>query len=100
MIAVKTGLFKPGRILATPGCLEELERAGQNIWEFMARHISGDWGVVDADDANANNQSVKDGSRLLSAYRLKTGVKIWVISEAEDDHGHREASTAILPDQY
>ena len=46
MIAVKSGLFKPGRILASPACLEELERAGQNLWEFMARHIAGDWGVV------------------------------------------------------
>ena len=35
MIAVQNILFKPGRILATPACLEELERAGQNIWEFI-----------------------------------------------------------------
>jgi len=100
MIAVKTGLFKPGRILATPDCLEELERAGQSLWEFMARHIAGDWGVVDADDAEANNQSLKDGSRLLSAYLLKTGEKIWIITEAENDEGHRAASTGILPSQY
>jgi hypothetical protein len=100
MIAVKTGLFKPGRILASPGCLEELERAGQNLWEFMARHIAGDWGVVDAEDAEANNQSLKDGSRLLSAYLLKTGEKIWIITESEDDDGHRVASTGILPSDY
>lgn len=100
MIAVKTGLFKPGRILATPGCLEELERAGQSLWEFMARHITGDWGIVDAEDAEANNQSLKDGSRLLSAYLLKTGEKIWIITEAENDNGNREASTGIKPSEY
>ena len=65
-----------------------------------SRHIAGDWGVVDADDAQANNQSLKDGSRLLSAYLLKTGEKIWIITEAVDDKGRREASTAILPSDY
>jgi hypothetical protein len=100
MIAVKSGLFKPGRLLASPGCLEELERAGQNLWEFMARHVAGDWGVVDAEDAEANNQALKDGSRLLSAYLLKTGEKIWIITEAEDDNGVRIASTGILPSEY
>ncbi len=100
MIAVQNILFKPGRIVATPACLHELERAGQNLWEFLARHIAGDWGVVDADDAEANNQSLKDGSRLLSAYLLKTGEKIWIITEAEDENGHRIASTGILPSEY
>ena len=86
MIAVNTVLFKPGRILASPGCLEELERPGQNLWEFMARHVAGDWGVVDAEDADANNQALKDGSRLLSAYILKTGEKIWIITPAGCQH--------------
>jgi len=100
MIAVKTLLFKPGRVVATPGALEALERAGQSLWEFMARHITGGWGIVDAEDTEANNQSLKDGSRLLSAYLLSTGEKIWIITEAEDDHGNREATTATLPSEY
>lgn len=35
MIPVQNILFKPGRILATPACLEELDRAGQDLWEFI-----------------------------------------------------------------
>lgn len=93
-------LFKPGQILATPACLQELERAGQNIWEFIARHTAGDWGVVDAEDAEANCESLKDGSRLLSAYELKNGEKIWIITEAADEQGTRIATTALLPDEY
>ncbi len=101
MIAInKIPLFKPGQIVATPACLEELERAGQNIWEFLARHFSGDWGDLDAEDKAANDEAVKDGSRILSAYILKTGVKIWLITEAEDDNGNREATTGLLPDEY
>ncbi len=100
MIAVKTPLFKPGRVLATPGALEALEQAGQGVWVYLARHLAGDWGAVDDEDKEANNDALKDGSRLLSAYILPTGEKIWVITEAEDDHGNRAATTALLPDEY
>lgn len=101
MIAInKTPLFKPGRTVATPGCLEALEQAGQNLWEFLARHLAGDWGVVDAVDKLSNDEAVKDGSRLLSAYVLKTGVKIWLVTEAEGDDGNRQATTGLLPDEY
>lgn len=99
MIAVKP-LFRPGRILATPGCLEALEKAGQNFLELLQRHLAGDWGTVCPEDAEANNQALKDGSRLLSAYVLKTGEKIWLITEAEDDNGNRAATTGILPTEY
>ena len=100
MIAVKTGLFKPGGILASPGCVDALEESGQSVWIFLTRHLAGDWGVVDAEDKEANDEALKDGSRLLSAYVLSTGEKIWIISEAEDDHGNRVSSTALTSDEY
>ena len=108
MIAVTTPLFKPGRILATPACLEKIERAGQNIWEFMVLHLAGDWGVVDADDKAANDDALRDGSRILSAYLLggdgdgdaDEATKIWLITEAADENGNREATTALLPEEY
>ena len=95
-----TPLFHPGRVLATSGALEVLAQAGQNPSEFLSRHLAGDWGVVNANDRVANDESVRDGSRLLSAYMLTTNVKIWVITEAADEHGNREATTVLLPDEY
>ncbi len=103
MVALnKIVVKKPGRILATPAALAALERSGQNLWEFMARHIAGDWGDVDSEDAEANNQSLKDGSRLLSAYVLADPEKtrLWIITEAEDDSGSRAATTALLASEY
>ena len=38
-----------------------------------------------------------DLSRLLSAYKTLKGVKLWIITEAEDDDGHRAATTILLP---
>jgi len=101
MISInKLPLFQPGRIVATPAALEALNEAGQTVWEFMALHLAGDWGVVDELDKLANDEALKDGSRLLSAYNLKNGTKIWVITEAESDNGQRESTTVLLPDEY
>jgi hypothetical protein len=99
MIAVKP-LFQPGRVVATPAALEALEEAGQSVWIFLACHLAGDWGVVDAHDKAANDAALKDGSRLLSSYLLSTGKTIWLITEAEDRKGNRAATTALLPDDY
>jgi LysM repeat protein len=99
MIDVKP-LFKLGQVVATPGAIEALERAEQTPWSLVARHVAGDWGDLSEDDRQLNNEALKDGSRLLSAYILKTGEKLWAITEAQDDHGNRAATTLLLPDEY
>jgi hypothetical protein len=35
--------FLPGRIVATPGALAAPEASGEQPFEYLARHISGDW---------------------------------------------------------
>ena len=69
--------------------------ACQAPWEFLTRHGNGDWGVLCATDKHANVDALVDGSRLFSAYRLKTGQKIWIITEAD-----RSVTTILLPDEY
>ena len=87
--------FALGRVVATPGALEALEKNGQSASEFLQRHARCDWGDVDAEDAEANNLALSDGSRLLSSYRLKNGSKLWVITEAD-----RSSSCCLLPSEY
>jgi len=60
----------------------------------------GDWGEVCQSDKALNDQALADGSRLLSAYTTLKGVKIWIITEAADDEGHRAATTCLLPSEY
>ena len=100
MVGMKTPKFGFGRVVATPGAVAALKEAGQSPWEFLCRHLAGDWGVVDAEDKAANDNALRDGSRILSAYRLNTGERIWIITSAEDDDGHRESTTLLLPDEY
>ena len=92
--------FSPGVLLGTPGAMEAFEKNGQTPFEFLNRHLSGDWGDLDQDDRQANDQALVDGSRILSAYRLKDGTKIWLITEAENQTGRRESSTFLLPQEY
>ena len=88
-------LFPLGQIVATPGALAALEHAGQGAHELLIRHVSGDWGELDADDRRENELSLREGFRLLSAYHLTTGEKMWIITEAD-----RSATTLLLPSEY
>ena len=92
--------FPLGQVVATPDALKAIEDAGQTPDFFLDRHAQGDWGEVDAGDRQANDQALVDGSRILSAYRTLKSVRIWIITEAADDDGQREATTIILPFQY
>jgi hypothetical protein len=100
MVALNKPLFKLGQVVCTPGALEALDTAGQQPWQLLVRHVQGDWGDLNAEDRRLNDEALKDGSRILSAYTLKTGVRLWVITEAEDDRGNRAVTTLLLPDEY
>lgn len=95
MIAKIEPKFTLGKVVATPGALEALMTSGQSATEFLNRHVSGDWGELDPEDQQANEQALIDGTRLLSAYRLNDGTKMWVITEAD-----RSATTLLLPSEY
>jgi len=88
-------LFSLGTIVATPGALEALERAGKSPAEFLARHQSGDWGTLSDDDRAENELALVRRFRILSAYPLAPEVKIWIITEAD-----RSATTILLPADY
>ncbi len=88
-------LFTLGQVVATPGALAALEKAGQQPGDFLARHVSGDWGEVPPEDIKENEFSLKHGFRLLSAYRTSAGDKLWVITEAD-----RSSTCILLPEEY
>ena len=90
--------FSLGQTVATPGALAALEASGQTPMEFLARHVTGDWGDLDMEDKAANeNACAHEGDRgqqqrILSAYRTGANVKLWVITEWD-----RSVTTLLLP---
>ena len=87
--------FPPGEIVATPGALETLQEAGETPAALLRRHLTGDWGEVDEHDRQENERSLSEGCRLLSAYTLSSGTKLWIITEAD-----RSSTTLLLPSEY
>lgn len=87
--------FRLGQLVATPGALDALKETSVGIMPYVLRHASGDWGEVSPEDAAENELSLREGFRLLSAYSLPDGCKIWIITEAD-----RSATTILLPEEY
>ena len=91
--ASKTVRVPLGRTLATPGVLEATTQAERNI--AFNRHSRGDWGDVVGEDWTANDQALQNGERLISVYHTLSGIKFWIITEAD-----RSATTVLLPREY
>ncbi len=92
--------FELGQVVATPGFLDAVREAGQTVREFVDRHLRLEQGELCDDDHRANQMSLTDGSRILSAFRLKTGIKVWVLTEAVGDDGKRASTCLLLPEEY
>ncbi|MBX3655915.1 MAG: hypothetical protein KF686_17165 [Ramlibacter sp.] len=92
-------LFGLGSVYATPAVLEHLAKCGYLPNALLGLHVQGDYGELDEEDRNANDQAVVDGNRILSAYRIE-GEKVYVITEAADDAGVRRASAILFSDEY
>lgn len=79
----------------SPGALEAFKASGELPSTYLWRHLTGDWGDLTPEDHRENELSVREGFRILSAYALSNGTKIWIITEAD-----RSSTTILLPDEY
>lgn len=52
-------------------------------------------GIVCDSDKALNDRALRNASRLFSAYLLKDGTKVWIITESD-----RAAATVLLPKEY
>lgn len=99
----KQARFELGQLCYTPGAQAALEQYQVSPLDLIARHVNGDWGEVCSDDADANEEALRTGTRLLSSYILSppegsdlfASVKVWVITEAD-----RSVTTLLLPEEY
>jgi len=85
-----------GKIYGTMGALVAFAGAlDEDLNSYISRHANGDWGELDEHDRKANEYAVENGLRVLSVYALRSGQRIWIITE--DD---RSKSTILLPEEY
>ena len=100
---VINAIFPTGSIVASRGVYDlacENPEFAKFIQKSLNRHVKGDWGNLDDEDKRTNDQALKEGARLLSAYDddrfPQHGVAtIWIITEAD-----RSVTTILFPDEY
>lgn len=92
------GKFSLGKVVMTRGVgdrVAEDEGFVKFVLESLKRHVRGDWGDLDRKDEQANELALREGLRLLSAYKYSGDEKIWIITEAD-----RSATTILFPEEY
>ena len=87
-------LFAPGPLVETPEWLTLADRAAMYGMNLLLRHVMGDFGVVDEEDAAANRRAIAESTRILSAYEVD-GERLWIITESD-----RSVTTFLLPSEY
>ncbi|MNR54606.1 hypothetical protein D3C85_1748230 [compost metagenome] len=91
-----------------------IHATNSNPFALLAKHVTGEWGEIDPEDVQTNEDAVVHGRRVLSVYRLplqdaakKSSAlveaeqvdefdnRIWLITEAD-----RSVTTLLLPEEY
>jgi hypothetical protein len=90
--ALTAAKFPLGNIVMTVNAAGRLDAGSVQLG--LQRHAAGDWGELDADDAEENEIGLKEGNRLFSAYG--TGEeRFWIITEWD-----RSVTTVLMPEDY
>ncbi len=97
-VTVNGKLFTLGRLVMTAGVNDKVAddvEMSKFVLASLQRHARGDWGDLSAEDKRRNDQSLKESTRLLSAYEAPPLPKIWIITEWD-----RSVTTVLFPDEY
>ena len=94
-------MFKFKGIYQTAGisaAIRDDQNFNEGVTKAMYKFMAKDWGDTCDEDKAMNEQSLKDGSRILADYNIDDKT-IWIIADAEDENGLRTA-TILFPDEY
>jgi hypothetical protein len=93
LIIPLTPKFELGEVFATANAIATF--ANDVLLHCLNRHAEGDWGDLDAEDKEANDDALATGGRILSSYIIPSTGKLWAITEHD-----RSATTLLLPEDY
>ena len=97
--------FPLGRVVATRRVWELInsdELFSNFVSICMSRYIACDWGALDPEDWQLNDESVDGEGRLLASYPLPEDIfdvgsddRLWIITEED-----RSVTTILFPGDY
>ena len=95
--------FELGELVGTPAALELLNRSDTSPLDIIQRHAALDAGDLSACDVRANDDALKSGARIMSAFSVTVdgqAYKVWAITDAIGDDGRRASTCILLPGDY
>ncbi len=87
-------LFALGQVVSTPKVLAFAEKYKIDLFQLLYRHQTGDWGNLDEQDKESNEEALINNTRIFSSYSIAED-KIWLITEAD-----RSLTTFLMPSDY
>lgn len=86
--------FPLGSTYATAALILWADSEKFDLAQLMWRHHCGDWGDLDDEDKQANEDALKHGSRIFSCYLIGDR-KIYAVTESD-----RSSTTLLFSDEY
>jgi hypothetical protein len=86
--------FSLGSVYATSAVNQWAASQGLSLYRWLHRHQTGDWGDLDPDDKQANEDALAHGGRVFSCY-LANDRKIYLITESD-----RSSTTILFAEEY
>jgi hypothetical protein len=79
----KKRLFKLGEtLIVSVGAMDVVFKSNQRLARFLFRHVTGDFGDINKEEAAANAMSIKTNGEIISRYTTANGSEILVMTEA------------------
>jgi len=85
-----------GRIHVADGAERALREAGIDVRTLLERNAIGDWGDIDPEDRESNDEAAIHDGRTYSTYVISPSVSIWVIT----DRFPINETGVFLPDEF
>lgn len=100
---VKSKYFNVGKVVATIGVnntIKENEQFAREIISALQRYVNKDWGDLDEEDKQTNEDALQypDDLYLLGAYKTCKG-KIYIITNRISETAGDNAITICFPDE-
>lgn len=77
----KKRLFKLGEtLIVSVGAMDAFFKSNQRPARFLFRHVTGDWGNINKDEAAANATHIKTEGEIMSRYTTANGSEILVMT--------------------
>ena len=90
-------MFELGQVVITQGIAQAMKNAvtfATEVAMILEKYKLCNWGDTCKEDAELNNEAIKNNERILAVYDTSKGT-VWIITEWD-----RSVTTILFPSEY